>query len=103
MDHTFDSDAMLDANKHEKAGRFARPIWWSEDDGSLNENPWWGDDTDDTSGDLTFIPICDACRRPIWWDPENPDSPPVDSVEPIAIDDGSGRVPTDSPDDPIMY
>src|SRR6185295_5831637 len=97
-DHSFDNDKMLDANKHEKVGRFARPIWWTEDDGSLNENPWWGDDT---SGDT--MPT-DGALMPIWWDPENPDAQPVDTgTEQIVIDDGSGEIPTDSPDDVILY
>ena len=97
-DHTLDSDAMLDANKHEKSHRFAAPIWWSDDDGSLDENPWWGDDTSGAT-----VPA-DGDLMPIWWDPENPDAQPIDTgSEQIVIDDGTGEVPTDSPDDLIFY
>ncbi|HEV8607538.1 MAG TPA: calcium-binding protein [Tepidisphaeraceae bacterium] len=105
-DHSFDGgDTMIDANKNEKSHRFARPIWWTEDDGSLNENPWWGGDT----GDLAPDPA--GTMLPIWWDPENPDAAPPDDVltgddtssEEIVIDDGSGTVPDDSPSDVIMY
>ena len=46
----------------------------------------------------------DGDLMPIWWDPENPDAQPVDTgSEQIVIDDGTGEVPTDSPDDVIMY
>jgi hypothetical protein len=105
-DHSFDNnDTVLDATKSEKRQRFARPIWWTEADGSLNENPWWGDPSADPMPDPA------GAMRPIWWDPENPDAAPPDDVlppddtssEPIVIDDGSGTVPTDTPDDPIMY
>ena len=91
-------DALLDANKHEKSQRFAAPIWWSEDEGNLDENPWWGDDTSGAT-----MPA-DGDLMPIWWDPENPDAQPEDTgSEQIVIDDGTGEVPTDSPDDVIMY
>jgi hypothetical protein len=96
-DNCLDSDDMLDSNKKEKAQRYAAPMWWTAEEGSLDDMPWW-DDTigDDTGGDAMM---------PIWWDPENPDAqPPVDTgVEEIVIDDGSGEVPSDSPEDLIMY
>jgi len=99
-DHSFDNnDTVLDATKSEKSQRYARPIWWTEDDGSLNETPWWGD----TGGDIAPDPA--GAMLPIWWDPENPDAAPPDdtSSETIVIDDGSGTVPSDTPDAPIMY
>jgi serralysin len=102
LDH---GDALIDAKKAEKAARFAMPIWWSEDDGSgtgdqgidVGDDAWWNDDiSGDDSGALDTM-------LPIWWDPENPDAQPGDDVEQIVIDDGSGEVPSDSPEDLIMY
>jgi hypothetical protein len=96
-DQCLDSDGMLDSNKAEKSHRYAIPFWWTEDEDTLNQTPWWGD--------FSFPdPICDVCTRPIWWDPENPDPPPADiGSEQIIIDDGNGQAPSELPDDAIAY